>query len=665
MTQNSLTWVIGGAQGSGVDSAANIFSRACAQNGWYVYGKREYYSNIKGEHSYFTVRLSDTQIRSHVDDIDILVSFDADTIFRHADKVTKNGAIIYDSHSINTSIQETQTIDDLASKRISKMLEKSGKALTVQGMLDYAKDREVLLCGIPYLQMLQEFSEKIKEDSSLSKLTRMINVMALSSSMAILDLDIDTLARAIKYVFGAKPRVADLNIAIAHEIYNYTKARFDSSTFRFKIPSIKKHSLSDLILIQGIQSSAIGKIAAGCRFQTYYPITPASDESEFLESNEIIEQTDGKRGSVVVVQTEDEISAISMAIGAALAGTRSATATSGPGFSLMAEALGWAGMNEVPIVITLYQRAGPSTGLPTRHEQGDLQFAIHAGHGEFPRIVFASGDVGESFYDTIKAFNLAEKYQTPVIHMLDKAIANSVMTCKVFDTSKTKIERGTLVSKVADEDEGIAGNNNNNNYLRFKLSDDNPISPRATLGTENAIFWNAGDEHTEDGHISEDPENRINMMDKRMNKLDLALKEIPDEDKAIAYSADNHSGDDDEITIVSWGSTKGAILDAMDKLAAEESGGKKSIKFVQIRLIHPFPTDLVKGMLKDTKVLVDVEMNFSSQLGLLIEQNLHRNIDYRIVKYNGRPISYNEMYDAILRIIDGKAPRRIVLRQGD
>ena len=248
----------------------------------------------------------------------------------------------------------------------------------------------------------------------------------------------------------------------------------------------------------------MGKITAGCRFQTYYPITPASDDSEFLESNQIIRQTDNNEGSIVVVQTEDEIAAITMAIGGALTGARSATATSGPGFSLMAEALGWAGMNEVPLVVSLYQRAGPATGLPTRHEQGDLMFAINAGHGEFPRIVFASGDIEESFYDTIKAFNFAEKYQMPVIHLLDKAIANSIMTCKIFDQNKVTIDRGQLLQTIPNSTPTGEGGH----YLRFKF-DENPVSPRVTLGTENGIFWNTGDEHSEEGHISEDPVVRV------------------------------------------------------------------------------------------------------------------------------------------------------------
>src|SRR5919198_848940 len=175
---DSLTWVIGGAQGSGVDSAANIFSKACSQGGLRIFGKREYYSNIKGEHSYFTVRVSsDRQIRSHIDDIDVLVSFDAETVLRHGDKVSKGGAIIFDSDSANTAIHEARTLDEQASKRIIELLERNDKPLTVQGMLTYAKDNGVMLYKIPYFQLLKEYSEK-SNDHALSKLTRMINVMA-------------------------------------------------------------------------------------------------------------------------------------------------------------------------------------------------------------------------------------------------------------------------------------------------------------------------------------------------------------------------------------------------------------------------------------------------------------------------------------------------------
>lgn len=278
-----------------------------------------------------------------------------------------------------------------------------------------------------------------------------------------------------------------------------------------------------------------------------------------------------------------------------------------------------------------------------------MQFAINAGHGEFPRIVYASGDIEESFYDSVKVFNYADKYQMPVIHMLDKLIANSVMTCPAFDSAKVKIERGLVATKITDEDRGAAGN-----YLRFKLSD-HPVSPRISLGTEDAIFWNTGDEHTEEGHITEDPELRIRMMDKRMGKLDLALAEIPDEDKATL-----HGDAAAEMAIVSWGSTKGVILDAIEKLAGE---GVK-VKFIQLRLLHPFPAELVQRILANAKTVIDIEMNHTSQLASLLRQHTGRQADNLIVKYNGRPMSLEEVYNAVMRIIGGKAPRRQVLKSG-
>jgi 2-oxoglutarate ferredoxin oxidoreductase subunit alpha len=643
---NNLSWVIGGAQGSGVDSAANIFSRACAGAGLHVFGKREYYSNIKGEHSYFTVRVSDRPVHSHVDGINMLVSFDAETVFRHFTDVTPGGGIVYDPELAETTVDEVPTLDAQAADRIKKILEKAGLGFRVQDALELAKKRGAHSFSIPFLQLLQEFAQKVNEPG-LSKLTRMVNVMALSASMSILDFDSATLDRAIQFIFRAKKKVADLNVGASAHVYGYTKSKVAEAPFGYRLQS--KPIQNNMIIVQGNQSSAMGKMVAGCRFQTYYPITPASDDSEFLESNEILELNDsGKKGSTVVVQTEDEIAAIAMAIGSALTGARSATATSGPGFSLMAEALGWAGINEVPLVVSLYQRAGPSTGLPTRHEQGDLNFAVNAGHGEFPRIVLASGDIEESFYDTIKVFNFADRYQTPVIHVLDKAIANSVTTSVNFNPTKVPINRGSFVTTISEADKGAAGN-----YLRFKLSD-SPISPRVVLGTKGAIFWNTGDEHTEEGHITEDPELRVQMMDKRMSKLDLALKEIPDDDKAVAYG----SGD---IAVMSWGSTKGVILDAMEKLQNEGI----SIKFIQLRLMHPFPSELVGRMLADTKKLIGIEMNYSAQLGSLLRQNTGREYDYKIVKYNGRPMSLDEVYNAVKRIIDDDAtPRRQVLKHG-
>ena len=644
---NSISWLIGGPQGSGVDSSANIFAKACAKEGFHIFGKREFYSNIKGEHSYFTIRISDRPVNSHVEDVNVLVSFDAETIFRHADKVSRDGLIIYDSSLDETVLDEVPTIDFEASNRIRKLLQDSGQSIDLNGMLEFAKSRGCMIFGLPYFEMLETVAQKMN-DPKLSKISRVVNVMAVSASISLLGIKKDVLISAIQEIFGSKTKLLVSNIMAAEYAYSYIGTKYDTRNIKYKMTP--KDALKDYLLLSGSQAAAIGKILAGCRFQTYYPITPASDESEFLESNQIIDQVDGKNGSIVVVQTEDEIAAITMAIGASLTGVRTATATSGPGFSLMAEALGWAGMNEVPLVVTMYQRAGPSTGLPTRHEQSDLSFAINAGHGEFPKIVLASGDIEESFYDAIKAFNFAETFQLPVIHLLDKAISSSIQTCKRFNNN-LNIERGNFKNTIdRNQSEGAAGH-----FQRFKL-DDSPISTRIPIGTENAIFWNTGDEHTEEGHISEDPENRNKMMDKRMKKLELALEKTNQDDMAICYDFDS----DGKNVIVSWGSTKGAILEALEKLSQE---GNK-LKFIQVRLLHPFPTETLKKFLRDAKLVIDIEMNYTSQLASLVQQNTGREIDYKIVKYNGRPISTTEIYIALKAILSGNNERRIVLDGG-
>ena len=644
---NSISWLIGGPQGSGVDSAANIFAKTCAKEGFHIFGKREFYSNIKGEHSYFTIRISDKPVNSHLEEVNVLVSFDAETVFRHADKVSEGGMIIYDSSLSETVLEEVPTIDFEASNRIRKLLEESGQSINLNGMVEFAKSRGCMVYGLPYFEMLETVAKNMN-DPKLSKISRVVNVMAISASISLLGIKNDMLISAIQEVFGSKPKLLASNIEAAKYAHSYIGTKYDAKNIKYKITP--KDALKDYLLLSGSQAAAIGKILGGCRFQTYYPITPASDESEFLESNQIIDQVDGKNGSIVVVQTEDEIAAITMAIGASLTGVRTATATSGPGFSLMAEALGWAGMNEVPLVVTMYQRAGPSTGLPTRHEQSDLLFAINAGHGEFPKLVLASGDIEESFYDAIKAFNFAEIFQLPVIHLLDKAISSSIQTCKRF-SNNLDIERGDFKNSIdRNQSEGAAGH-----FQRFKL-DESPISTRVPIGTENAIFWNTGDEHTEEGHISEDPENRNKMMDKRMKKLNLALEKINQDDMAVCHDFDS----DGKNVIISWGSTKGAILEALEKLSKE---GNK-MKFIQIRLLYPFPTETVKKFLKDAKLVIDVEMNYTSQLGSLVQQNTGREIDYRIVKYNGRPMSTTEIYIALKAILSGNNERRIVLDGG-
>lgn len=631
-----ITWLIGGPQGSGVESAANIFSRACAAMGYQIFGKREYSSNIKGDHSYFAVRVADKKIRSNVSGATLMAAFDAETIFRHADEVIVGGAIIYESDLASTTTDEVPPLDQDFKSRLHKFLSSKGEEFTVQGILNTCKGRGVKLYPISFKDLLSNLAEETK-NPKLKAMFRMFNVLSVSASLGLLGLPPETLLQSVESIFSKKPKIAELNKQAANYAYNYATAKFPK--FGYSLPPVSKEPHT--MLVQGFQATALAKIACGCRFQSYYPITPASDESVFLESNDVLEVEGHRPGSTVVVQTEDEISAIGMMIGASLTGTRSSTNTSGPGFSLMVESLGWAGINEVPIVITLYQRSGPATGLPTRHGQDDLMFAIHAGHGEFSRIVYASGDIEESFYDTTKCFNFAEVYQLPVIHMMDKFLASTVATCGRFDSGKIQIERGKLLEKVDKDD-----------YKRFEFTKDG-ISPRSKLGLENGIFWNTGDESDERGHISEDPVNRRKMMDKRASKLDLILNTMPDKDKAVSFGAA-------DFCVVSWGSTKGPILDAIDMLKKEGH----EIGFVQIKLLQPFPTDYVKLLLKNVKTIINVEANQSAQLGSLLNTYLNRKVDYYILKYTGRPMISTEIYESLKKILEGKAEKKQVLMYG-
>ena len=635
MSLLDFTWLIGGPQGSGVESGANIFSKVCAEMGYQIFGKREFYSNIKGEHSYFTVRVSDEKINSNVNDVNLMVSFDAETIFRHFDEVVSGGGIIYDSDLGDTKTDSVHTLDAPFKERLHKELESKNKPFTVAGALEIAKENGVTLFSVSFKSILETLSEET-ENPRLKGLIRMFNVMGVSLSLGLVKMPPDSLQKTIGSIFSKKPEIAKINQQTATYCYNYATAKFGN--FDHVLPGTTKES--GTILVQGFQGTALGKMACGCRFQPYYPITPASDESVFLESHEILEVIDDRPGSTAVVQTEDEISAIGMTIGGALTGTRSATCTSGPGFALMTEMLGWAGINEVPIVITNYQRSGPSTGLPTRHGQDDLLFTIHAGHGDFPKIVYASGDIEESFYDTGNCFNYAEIFQIPLIHLMDKFHASSVITCKRFDPQKISINRGKLLEKVDD------------GYRRFEFTDDG-ISPRSRLGIDNGIFWNTGDESDETGHITEDPILRVKMMDKRMSRMDLVLKEIPDDQQAKSFGIEEH-------TIISWGSAKGPILDAMDMLKKEGI----SIGFIQLKLLHPFPGDYVNSLLKDAKTIIDIEANYSGQLGKVFKQSTGRDIDYFILKYTGRAMTSTEVYDSLKKIINNQANKREVLMHG-
>jgi len=645
MIRDEFVWMAGGPQGSGVDSAANIFARACCYGGLHVYGKREYHSNIKGLHSYFHIRISQKEVAADLDRVDLLCTFDAESVVRHVWEVAPGGGIICDAEALKTRIFDIPTWLRPFTEELRKTLDERGiRPETVGDLLNEVKKNNVRTYAVPYMDLLKEVAAEIGEEK-LSRLTRIINVLALGASSGLVDYDKTYVEKAIKAIFGDKPKIISMNLLALGKAYDYARRNFGDFGFKLEpVPTNEKR-----IFIQGTQAVALGKLVGGCRLQTYYPITPAADESEYLEENEVLELEksafESAGGSIIVMQTEDEIAAINMASGAVLTGIRAATATSGPGFSLMVEGLGWAGNNEVPVVVTHYQRGAPSTGLPTRHGQSDLQFALHASHGEFPRIILCSGDIEECFYDAARAFNYAERYQTPVIHLIDKALANSNKSCGVFDPTQVRIERGQLLTEA-----DVKGKE----YERFEFTE-SAVSPRLPLGTPGAVFWNTGDEHDEQGHISEEPGMRTRMYEKRMRKLETADKEIPVQERVNSF------GDSDaDATIVSWGSPKGAILEAMDRLRQE--GYKMS--FLQVRMPHPLPKEYIAEVLGKTKKKIVVEGNYGAQLAGIIREQTGIAMDYFVLKWNGRPVSADEVYEALKLIMQEKAPRRQVLTHG-
>ncbi|BBG27464.1 2-oxoacid:ferredoxin oxidoreductase subunit alpha [Sulfuracidifex tepidarius] len=625
-----LSWLIGGAQGTGVDTSAQIFGDAIASMGYFVYGNREYYSNIKGRHSYFNVTISDHRVNSVSQLIDVMATFDAETIFQHFEEA--KGVLIYNSSMKGVKASSVVSMEPEVAQKVESRLKEKGLGETVEDVVKFVGERGVKTVEIDYDSISKEIS--VKMHLPLSVIERVKNTIAIAASGKIIGLDKNALLNSVKKTFKQETFYNMNSMAV--------ELTYDKAEKVFDLPP--RNESKKRVQLDGNTAVALGKIYAGVRFQSYYPITPASDESVFLEAHQEVMMMDPKtgdkrKGTIVVVQSEDELAAINMALGASLTGVRAATATSGPGFSLMTEGIGWGGMNEAPVVITYYIRGGPSTGQPTRSSQADLLFALNVGHGEFPRIVIASGDHVEAFRDAVWASNLAERYQTPVIHLVDKGLANaySIFEEEELGLDSLIIERGKLTFCPSE------------GYKRFEITKDG-ISPRAPLG--EAWMMYSGDEHDEEGHIREESENRIKMYEKRMRKLETADAEIPEEDRLKTY------GDiDSDTVILTWGSPKGTVLDSIQELKKEGI----SLGLVQIRMFSPFPKRLIAKLLSGKKV-IDIENNYLAQANEVLKLNTGISADSFILKWNGRPIMMDELMNALKLSMKGE--KKVILNAG-
>ncbi len=639
-TSQDLAWRVGGAQGSGVDTAALIFQRACGIAGLHLYGRREYYSNIMGRHSYYDVRASEIPRTGHRDTVDLLTTFEAETLVRHILAVGEGGGLIYTTADADIALTNITFLDKRLTDDLTAYLEERELPATTAGLLEDARNRSVQCFEVNYDDIVIQLAESLEVPQAVAARTR--NTLAVAVSTALLDFRRDFVKKALERTWPGRQKIIDMNVEAVELTYNYVDEQFDRSDFSIDLNPAE--TTEKRMLINGNQAVALGKLAGGVAVQSYYPISPATDESTFLEAHEEFGRRDGGVTNVLVVQTEDEISAITMAAGAALTGARASTATSGPGFALMCEGLGWACINEVPLVITLWQRGGPSTGMPTRNEQGDLRIATAGAHGDFPLIVVASGDIVEAFYDAAECFNYADRYQTVVVHLLDKALSSSSRTLPYFELDKVTIDRGNIAAP--------RGESNGTAFPRFEVTESG-VSPRTLLGQPGNAHWMTGGEHTPQGRVTEDPVIREQQIEKRARKMELAAREISLDEKLKVYG-DRQAA----LTILSWGSNKGAILETLDLLEEEDAAAR----FIQARLMLPFPADEFSELLQDAAPLVIVESNFSGQFSQLLRQHTGIKPDHLIVKYNGRPISAEELVVAINEIRAGEAPARIVLR---
>lgn len=633
---SETTIIIGGPQGAGLETSASILTYSLARSGYGVLSDREYFSNIKGRHSYVHMAVSSNRIpRSLTYPVQIVSGMDHETVFTHYKSIVDGGILLYDQSLEEKTLDATASMEEPLRRRLKKEFSERGVDGTLRSLVKYLSEtRGVKAVQLSFPEIINQVSRRISLPASQA--SRYVSSIVVGAVAGLLGLKKEAIEYSLNRRFRDRPEIARHNMTIMDMVYEKVVSEYGPLA-ALPPPHLRE---KEVMVVSGNDVVAMAKIVGGLRFQSYYPITPAADESFILESHENIDVDGRTIGSVVVIQTEDEIAAITSAIGAALTGARAATSTSGPGFSLMVEGLGWAGMNEVPVVITYYQRGGPSTGLPTRGSQSDLLFALHSSHGEFPRIVLASGDHVEAFYDAVEAFNLAERYQTPVIHLLDKFLANSIVTLPPPPLGQIRIDRGSVTERVIGD------------YKRFDTA--SPISPRAFLGS-GTIMWYTGDEHDELGHICEDPEERERMYRKRMEKLDLADREIPAEKRISLYGSL-----DADLLIVGWGSVKGVALDSLDLLS--ERGVKAA--YLHVRMLSPFPSRAVKEILDEfvEDNVVAVEHSYMAQIADVVTVHCGVKIRKKVVKYTGRPIYRNELVDALTKILSGED--RVILKYG-
>lgn len=552
---------IGGEAGQGLVTVGEILSGVFAAAGYHVFSHQDYESRIRGGHNFYQIRVSDSPISSSLERSDIAVALDRASIDLHAKELTDYGFLIYDSETIKEEISGDRFID------------------------------------VPF--------RKLATEDGGSPV--MANTVATGAVLGMLGMDIAPLLELIKRRFKKKGEdVVRSNVRTAEAGYGYAKEHCPECRFMPASPSGPK------TILTAIEAIAFGAIASGVKFYSAYPMTPSTGIMNNLAAR-------AERYGIVVEQAEDEIAAINMALGASFAGVRAMTGTSGGGFALMVEGLSLAGMTETPIVIAEGQRPGPATGFPTRTEQGDLLFILHAGHGEFPRVIFAPGTPEEAFHLTNRAFDLAEKYQIPAFIIFDQYLADAQWTYDKFDTDGLVYNDYRLRGKeFADLKE----------YKRYAYTGSG-VTPLGVPGDAPHVVVADSDEHSEEGHIVEDAETRIRMTEKRFfKKFEALKKEIR---PPLHYGEENP-----EVVFAGWGSTYGVIRETVDAL--NEKGGKAAL--LHFTELYPFAeAGGYLETLENAGLAVCIENNATGQFARLMETETGFEFSASVNRYDGRPLT--------------------------
>lgn len=566
--KDEVSVVLCGEAGQGIQTVEQILARCLKLSGFHVFATKEYMSRVRGGSNSTEIRISSKRVSAYLDRIDILIPFHQGAIKHVEKRITPETIVLGDKEIISKD-----------------------SPLEVKEFID-----------VPFSKIASDIGGRIY-----------VNIIAAGVVLGTVGVEQHLLTNFIREFFSKKSEdVIKRNIEAIKKGYEVGTQILNSGKIEFTIRSSPR--IKDENLLNGAEAVGLGALAGGCKFLSSYPMSPSTGVMVFLSQR--MDDFD-----IVVEQAEDEISAINMAIGASYGGARSMVTTSGGGFALMIEGVSLAGMLEIPVVIHLGQRPGPATGLPTRTEQADLELALYSGHGEFPRIILAPGNLKDAFFLTQKAFNLADKYQIPVFVLTDQYLIDSLMNLPLLDISDTRDENHVVKT--------------HKGYKRYELTEDG-ISPRGIPGFGEGLVGVDSDEHDEEAHITEDLVLRKKMVDKRLKKLDSIKKEIvPPE----LVGSSNY-----KVLITGWGSTYNVVREALQEL------GREDISFLHFKQVYPLYEGTRDYLQKAQKNII-IENNATSQFGKLIKLYTGVDIEAKILKYNGLAFSVEEVAAEIKKIL--------------